>query len=238
MHSKIETHDFDWDPESVENRKLESQWKVVHRKCSLKKLEYYYSKTSIRITMYGITYTGSRRAYKSGYFAISRYILIQYRVKFVLTLHQHNNWNSPKFLFIPPNEIRYWKRGSSSSRQKASSRLNLVSWSHDQVRGVSLLNSFPWTRIGTAVCIRRSRVGDEFEPSHWLPHLSPWKKLVFLLHVELPRGDPFSVLMLVMSVCCCVEQVGTPFDYNIHNAIMRENTNEFEEDMVCKVSTP
>lgn len=32
-------------------------------------------------------------------------------------------------------------------------------------------------------------------------------------------------------------QIGAPFDYNIHNAIMRENTNEFDEDVVCKVST-
>eukprot|EP00752_Nemacystus_decipiens_P001453 g1429.t1 len=32
-----------------------------------------------------------------------------------------------------------------------------------------------------------------------------------------------------------VETIGAPFDYNIHNAIMRENTNEFDEDVVCKV---
>lgn len=32
-----------------------------------------------------------------------------------------------------------------------------------------------------------------------------------------------------------VWQIGAPFDYNIHNAIMRENTNEFDEDVVCKV---
>ncbi|CAM9731669.1 unnamed protein product, partial [Hapterophycus canaliculatus] len=32
-----------------------------------------------------------------------------------------------------------------------------------------------------------------------------------------------------------VDTIGAPFDYNIHNAIMRENTNEFEEDVVCKV---
>lgn len=31
-------------------------------------------------------------------------------------------------------------------------------------------------------------------------------------------------------------QLGAPFDYNIHNAIMRENTDEFGEDEVCKVS--
>lgn len=37
--------------------------------------------------------------------------------------------------------------------------------------------------------------------------------------------------------CCSLLQIGEPFDYNIHNAIMRENTNEFEEDVVCKVST-
>lgn len=33
---------------------------------------------------------------------------------------------------------------------------------------------------------------------------------------------------------CRVWQIGAPFDYNIHNAIMRENTNEFDEDVVCK----
>lgn len=31
-------------------------------------------------------------------------------------------------------------------------------------------------------------------------------------------------------------QIGAPFDYNIHNAIMRENTNEISEDCVCQVS--
>ncbi len=36
---------------------------------------------------------------------------------------------------------------------------------------------------------------------------------------------------------CSLVQIGEPFDYNIHNAIMRENTNEFDEDVVCKVST-
>ncbi|CAN0041254.1 unnamed protein product [Ectocarpus fasciculatus] len=30
-------------------------------------------------------------------------------------------------------------------------------------------------------------------------------------------------------------QIGAPFDYNIHNAIMRETTDEFPEDVVCKV---
>lgn len=30
-------------------------------------------------------------------------------------------------------------------------------------------------------------------------------------------------------------QIGAPFDYNIHNAIMRENTDDFDEDVVCKV---
>ncbi|CAM9183031.1 unnamed protein product [Ectocarpus sp. 13 AM-2016] len=32
-----------------------------------------------------------------------------------------------------------------------------------------------------------------------------------------------------------VDTIGAPFDYNIHNAIMRENTDEFPEDVVCKV---
>lgn len=32
-------------------------------------------------------------------------------------------------------------------------------------------------------------------------------------------------------------QLGAAFDYNIHNAIMRENTNEYKEDEVCKVTT-
>ncbi|CAM9638497.1 unnamed protein product [Ascophyllum nodosum] len=32
-----------------------------------------------------------------------------------------------------------------------------------------------------------------------------------------------------------VETIGAQFDYNIHNAIMREGTAEFEEDTVCKV---
>ncbi|CAM9129575.1 unnamed protein product, partial [Pylaiella littoralis] len=32
-----------------------------------------------------------------------------------------------------------------------------------------------------------------------------------------------------------VDTIGATFDYNIHNAIMRENTDDFEEDVVCKV---
>lgn len=32
-----------------------------------------------------------------------------------------------------------------------------------------------------------------------------------------------------------VENIGAPFDYNMHNAIMREPSTEFGEDVVCKV---
>lgn len=34
----------------------------------------------------------------------------------------------------------------------------------------------------------------------------------------------------------CTSQIGAPFDYNVHNAIMREQGTEYEEDTVCKVS--